>query len=261
MSYKKRTEFFRIPYISAGEEITEIAEEVKAKIVDNQLLVATCGLSTAIIEDGEYSLIDNGDKTYTLIMSPYGEFSLMGILNRRLFYSTQNIYCDNLRSGNYYYIYLVYKEEMDVNPRDFKIEVSLDSYAKSTYRMMLCIVDLRTEPKVISDPDDKIYTKNILAHANDSSNPHGRKLYQDSLEVKKELKINGNEIYETIYENITSGGAGNPIEVAVDRVIKFVTVTPIEGGLGNYWVEIGKNTLTLFNDGKKTNCLLEIKVK
>ena len=215
------------------------------------------------IDDGDYDIYYNGDGTYTLSISKAESYSMIGVLNRRLFFSTEDVFITDLRKGKKYYFYICYQDSMNLNPMSFRKVLSTTIKAESNYCLLMAIIDLTGEkPIIIEDPDDKIYTKNIIAHANDFSNPHGRKLYQDKLFVNDALYVNGHQIFETVYKEIVLNGVdGLEIEFEDNKVVKFVSSCSTSVNTGNIWFNIDGNKLIVFNNGDAVPCILEIKLQ
>ena len=181
--YRKSTKFYNIPYISKGEFIEAEAEERKYTIIDNMLYAATFGVEKSLYEDGNYQLVKQTDGLYTLRITPYDGFSLLGILNYSLFCSRKTEEVKNLYSGNFYYLYAVYNSNMVNDNEGFGLILSEVSFPSSSpLSMLLCTIDLtKIEPKINENPSGKVYSKNVSAHILDNTNPHGRILYQDQI--------------------------------------------------------------------------------
>lgn len=253
--YERHTKYFHLPYISEGEELSGESERIAATIIDNELLAATGGMTKCLIEDGDYDVFDNGDGTYTLVLKKLGDFSVIGILNRRLFLCEENIYNDCLAAGNLYYFYACYSDSMETDPTSFTREATTDPKADSPYTILLCMVDLRGDaPVVIDDMDDKVYTKNILAHGSDCSNPHGRTLYQDNLVINDTLKIEDRSVYSSETRSVELPGNSDCVVLSFGADVAFVSVMPLEQGIGSWWCEMSGKEARIYSDGSRCRC-------
>ncbi len=189
----KETRFCGIPYDENKEDINTL------KVIDSLLHAGTCGVSKALFEDGDYDIFDNGDNTYTLIIVPTPTYSIFGIIDHKLFLSTKTITFDKLQKGRMYYLYIQSSNELFAQPEKFNKIVSTTKRLETPEKMLIATVNLIKEPYINENPLDKVYSKDILAHTHDSSNPHGRKLYQDNLYINDDFYINNQKQPQTIY--------------------------------------------------------------
>ena len=253
--YAETTNLCGIPYRSKNED-EDIEENINIiKIIDSLLYAGTCGVTKALFEDGDYDIFSNGDGTFTLIIQPYGNYSLLGILNNRLFYSTETLVFDNIVLNKNYFLYVGTTIAMDTDPTKFSKILSSSKKNESKSSILLATITFKdNKPIIDEDPDDKIYSKDILAHSHDISNPHGRKLHQDKLFIADNLFVRGNEIYKKIYVE----GKIPFDDITLDTDIMFVNSMMFNNK--KIWFEIDKNKLSV-NGEKNAKFKLEISVK
>ena len=253
--YKGKTPIYNIPYLKDGDKIQEKIEKQRALAIENLLFAGNCGVPKVIFEDGDYDIYEVDDTNFILTITAENEYAVLGILNHRLFYSHKPIVFDGLTKNNFYFIYVAYQTELNIDATRFRRVLSPTIKDSDKY-LLLATVDLRgDEPVINENPDDKKYTKDILGHITDSTNPHGRNLHQDKLTIHDNLWINENEVYETVY---VDGEFGKAIEV--EKTPVFVSVMPTSSNYGEFWVEINEKIVTVkgMNDG---TFKAEIKVK
>ena len=249
MAYKKKTAIYGIPYISSGEKLSGADEERKFRMIDNLLFAANCGVSKALFDDGDYKLTDNKNGTYTLDIIPVLNYTLLGLLNNRLFYSKNSVQFPNMRVGRFYWFYAVYDEDLNLEPSKFRKMASDLERAESPYELLLATLDLRGKVPVLNDePAGKVYSQDVLAHMSEHSNPHGKDFYQDRMTITESLKVNGKPVYGSI---ILSGvTAGNSQSTFIPFLSpKFAQVMPMGAGFGETWIELTDEGVKVFNSG------------
>lgn len=259
--YKGKTPIYQIPYMKKGDKIREKVEEQRALAIENLLFAGNCGMPKVIFEDGDYDIYEVSDKEYVLTITPEKTYSAMGILNHRLFCSYKTIVFEKLKKGEFYYVYLAYQSEMNTDATRFRRVLSPTRKDSKKY-ILMATVDLRGEEPIINEnPDGKQYTKDILAHIADSTNPHGRELHQDKIIVHDFLKINDNKLYETLYFDCKFEN-GDYYIVNCDREVIFVNIMPLNENNG-FWVEMADKQIIIHTNIKNYNgkVRLEVKVK
>ena len=263
MSYKKKTKHYSIPYLSDGEPMDGNEQERIAKIVDNLLFAGNLGVAKALFDDGSYSIIKTVDKRHSLVIQNSASYSLIGIVNYRLFCTGKVVEFKDLYQGAFYYIYIAYCSALDIDEEAFARIATTDKYSKDdTTKILLATVDFRGETPIIEEnPDGKMYSEEILAHTADTTNPHGRKLVQDEINVIETLKIKDIEIYRSIYVTGNFAGKGLEWNKVFENDVVFVNIMPIEIGYGEYQIKIEGNTVRIVNTGLPVMFKAEIKVK
>jgi hypothetical protein len=191
MKYKKQTEFFGIP-VPHNEALNSDVEMLKMQIIENQLIAGTKGVKCAIFEEGEYSLEKDENDDFSVLLFATGDKpSINGILNGGYFEGKSRIIWDNLEKGYMHYLYVKW------NAKTFKDKTAFRTFSTKVHRqssnvqMLVAIVDLRGgEFSIECNPDGKKYATDISFHSNDYTNPHGKRIYQDQLFVRKRFVLN-----------------------------------------------------------------------
>jgi hypothetical protein len=189
MAYSSRTDFYRIPIPLTGDIITGVDQQKTFNIIENQLLAGMKGLRTAVFAEGVYSVIDNGDSTYKVMLSSNGSPAISGIVNGGLIETDTSIIWNGLSSGLIYYLYLVWKDETYQNPSDFTITSNTYLIEDDTY-LFIATLDLTdSSPVLNTSPTGKFYSWDMKDHIFDNDNPHGTTWIQDNLTIRKGLDI------------------------------------------------------------------------
>jgi hypothetical protein len=66
----------------------------------------------------------------------------LGILNYRLYLSDEDIYSEYMLKGEYYYVFLEYNTDMEIDPQAFSIRVSIEDLEEYDVRLKICEIDL-----------------------------------------------------------------------------------------------------------------------
>jgi len=278
MPYKQKTEFFGIPFISNDETVSEAEEKKAANIIENQLLAATKGVRCAVFEDGHYRLVDNVDGTYTVMLVGTGErIAFEGIVNGGYCYSKNPVLWEKLIKGKTYHLYVKFTSDLYADEHAFKpITKENFPYGDNVFNVLyLAKIDLSVDkPAVDAHPNGKVYGTDIAHHANDKTNPHGRDLVQDNLDVQKSFKFQGAELYngkdgildkveklstfstEDGLPFITSGGTTGVNVGVTGKIVSVDVVEAIWEGqppsfeLGEIAIKIEGQNATIYNSGK-----------
>lgn len=249
MSYKNKTNFYRIPFMGRGDAMTEKNNTQQWSIVDSLLYVATFGCDTCFLQEGNYE-IEKHVGYYRLKISPFGYngFSIMGMLNYRLFYSKQVLTSENLYFNKRYYIYIESADGFELNPNAFLIRAYTTKQIPVSSQILLCIVETTQEPKIITDLN-KVYAKNILAHTKDNTNPHGKQIYQYDLNIINSLKLKNEELHACIYSSYVTQKNEYRIDFPENKQVIYVTAYPESIEAGNIAWKIENKQIVLFNSG------------
>jgi len=252
----KYTDIYAIPYLRNGVTMSEKEEETRARIIENQLFAGSCGVATALFEDGSYSVFDNGDDTFCVTINPIDVYSVMGIVNHRLFRSNDVVVFDGLEKNEIYYLYAAYQSELNVDPSKFRRVATRykKELEKNSGYVLLATVDLSGDKSTIDkNPEGKLYSRDSVLHTTDITNPHGTILHQDTLVIHKELKFGDEPVYlqdyRTIYADGQFAGDGNPTKMSFDSEVMFASIMPLNFGYGEYWCEIKGKELLVYNSG------------
>lgn len=262
MSYKKRTNFYRIPFMGAGDKMTEQNNEEQWTILDNLLYASTFGVNKCFLQEGHYSL-EKGGSYYKLKIKPINQngFSLMGVINCRLFYSKKELILDALSPDNRYYIYLKPHELIETMPQAFILEAHNTKIIDTSSNLLLCIVETTTPSKIITDVN-KVYGKNLLSHTKDTTNPHGKQMYQYDLNVINELKINNNTIFPSIYTSYITTDKEYVLPFPDNKQVIYVSAYPQSIKAGYIAWRIEDKKIILSNAGQsgvKVNLKLDVR--
>jgi hypothetical protein len=267
-----KTDFFKIPYTNENEKLS-------ANIIENQLVASTKGVFSSVFEDGEYRLIDNVDGTYSVMLVGTGEnVALEGILYGGFVYCKDHILWENLQKGYLYHLYIKFTDNLYSDPTAFKAiskqTMKIDN--KIFTHLYLASIDLRNGKTVIDTyPDGKLYSCDIASHSNDSKNPHGENLEQESLVITKSLKtnINGKEnlifdesgngildktIRRKIARQIVNSKGINGVKIDIENAVEILQVNAVEAcwtgqtptfKLGEIAVDISSDSCIIYNSG------------
>ena len=252
MPYRYKTNFYRIPVMGEGDILTEEQEWVQMSTIDNLLRAATFGCTKAYLEDGTYSIEwDDRHMECHLVIKPSksGGYSLMGIINCRLFMSMVDVRVGTLYKDSEYYVYVEYDNGLETDAQCFSVRAYPTKQTEDSRRMALCIVNTSGEGTIDTDVN-KVYAKNILAHTMDSTNPHGRHQTQDELDVIESLTVKGYNVNGVMYATALTAGDGNDVNVTFKGEPAFVVVYPEELGAGEIAWEITGNTVRILNSGR-----------
>lgn len=265
MAYKNKTRFYRLPSMGFGDVLTQEQQWIKDSTVDNLLYAATFGCDKCFLEQGKYYIQQHEDEGYCyLVIEPIEEngFSLMGILNYRMFFSKQKQQIGKLFYSSRYYVYLEFTQKMQFDPQKYSIRFYEQKKQINEYNMLLCVVQtFRGNLKIYTDVN-KVYAKNILAHTKDNTNPHGEKLLQKDLYVFNELKLKGNEITGAVYDSFVTQNDSYIMDVPENKNVVFVTAYPESLLAGNISWRIEDNKIIFNNSGEsgvKVNVKLDVR--
>ena len=253
MSYKGKTKFCDIPYITDGEYLSEYNEKEQLEIIDKLLFLNNYFYPNCVIKEGNFSLLEDEENVNVmkLTLTPKDGFSFMVIIKNKLYYCNETLSFD-LFKGEKYYLYI----DVDFNNNNNVYKTILTKSTVNYKAVLLCEVDLTYNKQIINiHHKEKIYLNNMKKHVYSNENPHGILLKQDEIMVNN-LIVSGEKIYKTLYKvvDITK----NVLIVDVKNVI-FVNVMPMDD-IGTFYVKLAKNNFTVFTE-KNGKCKLEIKVE
>ena len=255
MSYSGHTSFYGLPYMMRGDYLSGAEEERRARIIDHLMYAATYGAVKAIVEDANYSLLDQTEDFCRLLLtSKSGGYVFLALVNRRLAFRTAGVELEMARGG-YYYIYVTYADGMDVNPTACGVIATTDEYDDQNH-LLLAKVDYTGEEAVLDADADKQYIVNLAAHSLDNTNPHGTTLYQDALVLTRLLmrrspEDEGTPINPVFYRKVHAPGEGffNIVSVQGVRPV-FVSCMVDSLAIGNVAIHINSdNTIEVRNSG------------
>lgn len=262
MSYKRTTNFYRIPYMGSGDRMTEQNNQQQWLILDNLLYASNFGCDKCFLQDGDYQL-QKENNNYQLKIRPLHSdgFALLGILNYRLFYSKHVLTVNNLIANNRYYIYLEAGELLDTNPESFYIHAYTVKQMITPYNLLLCIVETTSESLIITDVN-KVFAKNLLAHTKDNTNPHGKQMYQYDLNVVNSLTLNNTPVYPSIYTSYITQNGEYILSFPDNKQVVFVNAYPEQIKAGYISWRLQDKKIILTNSGQsgiKVNLKIEMR--
>lgn len=227
MSYAKKTNLLKIPYMGFGDIMTEQDNKNQMEVIDRLLYINNLRAYNCILKEGNYNyVIDENNNDFSLIISNQQEissesqlsssiennhsFSLMGILNKKLFYNTNEITISGLSFNTKYYFYIesseteefgfnivYYTEEELKNELNIETSISQNDLLKlssNNIRMPICIITSDNEDIDINiDIEEKYYNKDINIHHKYISFLSSESDYEYSFPANKKI------IFATVY--------------------------------------------------------------
>jgi len=284
MAYTNHTQFFGIPVMGAGDLLTEEQEVEQMGILDSLLYALSYGCKTLIVEEGNYSIVDGrltispailvdgserieeqsnsgsgssaSESAEQISEDSANSYSLMGIVNGRMFASQRTIVVDRLLyADTKYYVYVEYNDALNFNPSEFSVSVYNMRQGTSDARMLICTVEGTSNGSSVSwqidtDLPEKVYSSNIVSHTADSTNPHGALLVQSNLQVSNEITLKGNSVAGAIYGSyVTNGSDGVTEQIETSGTVAFVACYPEDASAGTIAWSISGNSVTFTNSG------------
>lgn len=252
--------------MGAGDVLTEEDEMNQLTIIDNLLYASTFGSSKCVIEEGAYSVIEDDGRYRVRIEQTTGESALMGILNYRLFRSRSVVEssCFYKEDGTVY-VYAVYTSALENDAEQFLVKTFVnkkdDDDSQWLYLAKVTFVD--GKPTIDTDVE-KVYGKNILAHTADKTNPHGKTLIQDYINIQNDISVKGNHIFGAIYDDILSSGPNSETTYDIDSnfIPVFVNAYPNTLSIGVISWRIVDGKIRISNSGNSNEIIhLKIEVK
>lgn len=262
MSYKKRTNFYRIPVMGKGDKMTEENNMQQWTILDNLLYASTFGCDKCFLQDGDYQLECNEDHYKLTIKPMYNNgFSLLGIINYRLFYSKKDLVVNNLYFNQRYYIYLQAHDSIQTNPMGFHLNQYTTKQSSLNSNLLLCIIETTDQPVIITDVN-KVFAKNLIAHTKDNTNPHGKQMYQYDLNIINQLKLKNEFVYPSIYTSYETQSNEYILPFPQNKQVIYVTAYPESLKAGYIAWRIEDKKIFLSNAGQsgiKVNLKLDVR--
>ncbi len=279
MAYTNKTQFFEIPVMAAGDLLTEEQEGEQMSILDSLLYALSYGCKTLIVEEGNYLIIDGKLNITPAIQEVdstrvFGEsnsssesesqardassnsYSIMGIVNGRMFASRQSVVVDRyLYAGNTYYAYVEYTSGLNTSTELFNVAIYDEEQTANDVRLPLCKIASVGEGgsatwEIDANIPGKVYSANIVSHTADSTNPHGSTLVQSTLQVSNSLSLKGNSVAGAIYGSYTTNGSASvAIPIETSGQVAFVTCYPENTSAGTIAWSISGNTISFTNSG------------
>jgi hypothetical protein len=258
-TYKQATKFFGIPVPGYKDGIWPDLELLKWQIVENLLMAAMRGNVNAIFREGNMQIRRDGNGTYSVLLTAGGnEPSIQGCVAGAYFDPENSVIWSGLVAGDSYYLYIKGSESTF---QDAKAVVPVASSIRLTMRYVTLVakVNLTGDQYTIDrNPPGKVNARDLAQHALDYDNPHGEKMTQDELLVRKHLALGDNEdvdieittggqerhfpasrlasVLSTETVDFSSGGPAGKLLVAGGKVLFATAVQVKEGVAGNVWI-------------------------
>jgi len=203
MSYSQKTPLFGIPVIGKGDKIQGSIEMRKYRIIENLLVAGTQGVKSCVFDDGDFTIESETDETCRVFLRATGASpSAHGIVGGAYFRSPPQMCWEGLSKGFRHYLYIRGDNRTFEEPSAVRV-VASQRQLDSQNVVLLAEADLRDGIGLELYPDGKLYSSDLARHVQDSQNPHGRKLEQDEIEVRRCLKLH-------------SAGVNAEVEMLVD---------------------------------------------
>jgi len=188
MTYKQKTPHLGIPVVGNRDRISPDVEMRKYTIIENMLIAGTQGLTEVVFDDGTYTLSADGNE-FKVKVTAGGTFpSMHGIVQGFYFKAQPSVSWEGLKNGYFYYLYVKATPKTPYEHSSIRLTASSVQLGKGA--LLMATVDLREEtPRLNTEPEDKVYSQDVARHASDKYNPHGRRLEQDELIIRKDLVI------------------------------------------------------------------------
>jgi hypothetical protein len=184
MNYRQMTEFFGIPVLGYKDRIIPEVELRKYQIIENLLIAGTQGVKNVVFDDGDFRLEEVGEGVTVHLRANGPSPAAYGIVDGFYFHAPVELVWTGLRTGYDYYLYVVATHELPHNCRAIRTMVS--ESRPSSLGLLMATIDLRDgTPKLEPYPDGKSYSLDVAKHCTDADSPHGRKLRQDELTVRR----------------------------------------------------------------------------
>jgi len=194
--YKQSTKYFGIPVPGWNDGIWPELELLKWQMVENLLVSAMRGNVNSIFREGDYRITRDGDGTYTVRLSASGnEPSLQGAIAGAYFEAPSSIVWTGLQDFSEYYLYVKGSPKTFYDAAEIST-VSSEVRILSKYVTLVGKVDLRcNNPSIDRNPPGKVNARDLASHVLDYDNPHGDKVTQDEILVRKHLALgDGNDL-------------------------------------------------------------------
>ena len=248
MSYSNATRFFQIPVMGMGDLLSEEQEMIQMGILDSLLYALSYGSRCLLVEEGNYSISES-----KLNIAPVssGGYSLLGIVNGRMFGSNETIVVDRtLYSGNVYYAYVEYSSGLNSDIGEFTVSIYDDERPESELRLPLCVIDGTDGWAIDIDVAGKNRASSITTHIADSTNPHGVLLTQNELQIVDKAAVKSARVSGSIYGTYTTEGATPvTVQVSTSGSVAFATCYPEDASAGTIAWTISGNSISFTNSG------------
>jgi hypothetical protein len=159
-------------------------------MVENLLLAAMRGNVNVIFREGDFRLQKENDGTFIARLSATGnEPSLQGSVGGAYFDAPSSITWTGLEEGQDYYLYIQGNNKTFYDAQNV-VPIASVYRMKTKYVTLVAKANLRNvNPSLDLNPPGKVNARDIAQHVLDYDNPHGDKLIQDEVLIRKHLAI------------------------------------------------------------------------
>ena len=219
--YKQATKYLGIPVPGWNDGIWPDLEMRKWQMVENMLMASMRGSINSVFREGDMRASQDSNGTFTVTISATGnEPSIQGNVAGAYFDAPSSLAWTGLQSGKAYYLYVKGSSDTFQNSSNVSA-ISSTTRIKMRYVVLVAKVDL-TGAKTIIDrnPPGKVNTRDLAKHVIGFENPHGDKLTQDELLIRKHLAIgDGNDADLELDVN------GEVTHIPVSRLVSTLRTT------------------------------------
>lgn len=193
-TYKQATKYFGIPVPGYKDGIWPELELLKWQIVENMLMAAMRGNVNAVFREGNMQIRRDAENTYSVLLTAGGnEPSIQGCVAGAYFDPDNSVVWSGLAAGDSYYLYIKGSEETFQNA---KAVTPVASPIRLTMRYVTLVakVNLTGDQYTIDrNPPGKVNARDLAQHVLDYDNPHGDKVVQDELLIRRHLALGDGE--------------------------------------------------------------------
>ncbi len=214
--YKQTTKYFGIPVPGWGDGIWPELELLKWQMIENMLMAVMRGNVNAVFREGDMQ-IRKDNETYSVLLTATGnEPSVQGAVGGAYFDPSKSIIWSGLEAGMSYYLYIKGSEDTFQDEKAIAPIASL-TRLNTKYATLIAKADLTGEKFTLDrNPPGKVNARDLAQHVLDFDNPHGDKLTQDELFIRKHLTI-GEEVDLELDTN------GKEYHIPVSRLVSVLT--------------------------------------
>ena len=186
-TYKQKTRILGIPVLGFRDRIDPDIEMKRWTIVENQLLAATSGVSCRVFEEGDFSVVEESDKTFKVCLSGTGQRKALVGTVRGIYFEVSNyIEWTGLKRGYSYNIYVSGSTRLFANP--FQVRAGSSTHFGNKEKSKTLVAKVRwnageDEYNLDLHPKGKIFSGDLAKHLGVTHNPHGPVLSQDRIEA------------------------------------------------------------------------------
>jgi hypothetical protein len=213
IGYKQKTKLLGIPVIDYGDKLRPELEMLKYTIIENMLVAGLRGAASAVFDEGDMNIVRGEDGKYRVTLAVTGDSpSATGTVGGAYFAARSSVSWEGLEEGSSYFLYIKGTPKTFLEPSEVRTVASprrlLDKGS-----VLVARVDLQGDrPSLDRSPDGKAHAKDVVRHVLGQANPHGEKLVQDKLLVKKTMAFDNAVVLEF-------GADGGPVRFKANEIV------------------------------------------